>query len=208
MILLNSVAGKPAVRHPLFAAQWRTMDTPPQTLSEIEAAIWQELGRASAQRGHPWRVATLATVTADGEADGRSVVIRQVDAAERELVFFTDARSPKVRQIGQRSGGVLVMWSAELGWQLRIQAVLEVETAGLAVSSHWARLKMRPGRFDYLSPLPPGTPLERPTPARGERAHFAVVTARVQRIDWLDLGTDGQRRASFGAPGDAGWLQP
>ena len=44
-------------------------------------------------------------------------------------------------------------------------------------------------------------------PERGSRAHFAVVVARVERIDWLDLDPAGQRRAVFDASG-ARWLQP
>jgi pyridoxamine 5'-phosphate oxidase len=61
--------------------------------------------------------------------------------------------------------------------------------------------------LDYLSPLPPGSPLAHPTPERGSREHFAVVTGRVERIDWLDLAVAGHRRAVFDATG-ARWIQP
>jgi len=101
----------------------------------------------------------------------------------------------------------VVAWSPELGWQLRMTVRLEVETSGLAVSSRWARLKMTPAAQDYLSPLPPGSPLAHPAPERGSREHFALVTARVERIDWLDLATAGHRRAIFEASG-ARWVQP
>lgn len=181
---------------------------PLDSLAHIEARVWEELARCATHREHEWRVCTLATLDANGDADARSVVIREVDADRRELVFFTDARSPKVAQFAARPKGTLVMWSAELGWQLRLKVDLGVETAGLAVSSRWARLKMKPAAFDYLSPLPPGTPLEHPVPERGSREHFAVVTLQVRAIDWLGLRAEGQRRALFAPPAAPRWLQP
>jgi hypothetical protein len=42
--------------------------------------------------------------------------------------------------------------------------------------------------------------------ARGERAHFALIVARVLSIDWLELHPEGQRRACF-TGSDAVWLQ-
>jgi len=178
------------------------------SLAHIESRVWQELALCAGNRAHEWRVCTLATLDANGEADARSVVIREVDLDRRELVFFTDARSPKVMQFAANPRGTLVMWSADLGWQLRLKVALRVETAGLAVSSRWARLKMKPAAFDYLSPLPPGTPLEHPVPERGSRGHFAVVSMQVLSIDWLGLRAEGQRRAEFAPPEPARWLQP
>lgn len=177
-------------------------------LGQIEQRIWREL-QAAGERGHPWRLMTLATVTPDGGPDARSVVLRRVDAEHRELYFYTDTRSPKVGQIAAHPKGAIVMWSPALGWQLRIQVDMEVMSSGLAVLSAWAQVKLTPAVFDYLSPVPPGSPLSRPSPERGSREHFAVVCCRVRSIDWLDLNTDGQRRARFGpSAGEAVWLQP
>lgn len=184
-------------------------DPPPDpALTALEAELWATLGTAVHTRGHPWRTATLATVTPAGEPDARTVVLREADPAARLLCFYTDARSPKVAQMQQQPLGLLVLWSAELGWQLRLQVQLTVETSGLAVSSRWARLQMTPAAQDYLSPLPPGSPLTTPAPASRTRVHFAVVEARVLHMDWLDLAAAGHRRAGFGADGAAHWLQP
>lgn len=175
-------------------------------LARIEAAVWQELGRAVRAKGHPWRYAVMAT--ADGaQADARTVVLREFDEAARELMIFTDARSPKVQQLAVQPHAMLVLWHPGLGWQLRLDAQVQVETAGLAVSSRWARLKMTPAAHDYLSPLPPGSPVERPLPERGTREHFAILNARITHADWLALGPEGQRRAGFDAEGRR-WLVP
>jgi pyridoxamine 5'-phosphate oxidase len=177
------------------------------SLALIETQVWQQLERATQQRDHEWHTLVLATVR-DGEAQARTVVLRETDATARELVFYTDARSAKVAQIEAQPVGTLLCWSSRLGWQLRMRVQLQVQASGLAVSSRWARLKLTPAAQDYLSPLPPGSPMSRRAePERASRNHFAVVTAMLLSLDWLELHADGHRRAHFG-PDGAQWLQP
>lgn len=178
-----------------------------QSLSILLNACWLDLQLASQQRDHPWRMLALATVDGDG-ADVRTVVLREVDIESGVLRFFTDARSPKVAQLRRHPAATLMCWNPDRGWQLRMKVSVEVETDGLAVTSRWVRLKNTPAAFDYLSPLPPGTPVERFEPQRAGREHFALVQARVQRIDWLELHADGHRRAVFDAQGQGQWVVP
>ncbi|MDE2626599.1 MAG: pyridoxamine 5'-phosphate oxidase family protein [Burkholderiales bacterium] len=187
------------------------MDARVTSLPALEAAVWAELARAVADHRHPWRTPVLATI-ADDRADARTVVLREVDVDQRQLLIYTDERAAKVPQLLKHPNGTLVMWSPQLGWQLRCQVRLALEMSGLAASSRWARVKLSPSARDYLSPLPPGTPLATPagaTPA-GEpapRAYFSVISAEVASIDWLDLHPDGHHRALL--CGDASrWLQP
>lgn len=177
-----------------------------ESLEAIEAAVWAELAAAPRDKRHEWRLAVLATLDGD-RADARSIVLRDVEADTRSLIFYTDARSPKVRQMEAQPQGTLVLWSHRMGWQLRLRVSLTLEASGLAVSSRWARLRMTPAAQDYLSPLPPGSALERPIVERGTREHFAVVAASVTAIDWLELHADGHRRALFDADGRR-WLVP
>ena len=187
-------------------------------LPEIDAAIWRELSRAVRDRHHAWRLATLATVATvpdglppdDVQPEARTVVLRDCDATHRSLLVYTDARSAKVQQSAERPHGVLVLWSAGLGWQLRLNVVMVLHTGGLMVSSRWAQLKLTPAAQDYLSPLPPGSPLDGAAlgaPVRESRDHFAVLECRVQSADWLELHRDGHRRARFDADGGR-WLVP
>lgn len=190
------------------------------TLAEIQAALWQGLTRATRDKHHAWRTPVLATIAndADGQplADARTVVLREVDAAAQQLLLFTDARSAKVAQIAAQPLGTLVLWSPQLGWQLRLRLRLQVQADGLAQASRWARLKLTPAAQDYLSPLPPGaeqaggdaTPHGAAVqPARESRGHFAVLAAEVTSIDWLELHPAGHRRARFDSAG-ARWLVP
>ena len=187
-----------------------------QHLEEIEQCIWSELERCVAARArggengedtpHEWRIAVLATVD-DGQPDARSIVVREIDAPERRLVFYTDARSPKVQQIEASPQGTLMFWSRELGWQLRMQVRLNVEKEGLAVSSRWAKLQTSAGADDYLAATAPGSPLDAPLSELGVRGHFAMIEAMAESVDWLELNPEGHRRARFADRG-ATWLQP
>lgn len=174
----------------------------------LHQQLWRELAVAADLRGHPWRTPSLATVSPDGLPDARTVVLREVDPDQERLVFFTDARSPKVAQLKAQPRGVLVMWSAELGWQLRIQVDCQVEVSGLAVASRWARLRSTPAAQDYLAPLPPGSPTDAAPNGLAAREHFAVVQAQVLEMDWLELGVTGHRRARLSAGQPPVWLQP
>ena len=148
-------------------------------------------------------MAVLATVD-DGQADARSLVLREVDAAERRLVFYTDARSPKVRQIEQSPQGTLIFYSRKLGQQLRMQVRLNVETTGLAVSSRWARLQTSAGARDYQSVAAPGRPLDAPLSELGVRGHFAMIEAMAETVDWLELHPEGIGAPCWAAAGRAG----
>lgn len=175
------------------------------SLPAIEAALWRQLAAAPHDPQHAWHTAVLATT--DGEAgDARTVVLRAIDVPRRRISIFTDTRAGKVAQLRAHPLGTLVLWSATLGWQLRLLVRLEAHHDGLAVSSHWARLKLSPAATDYLSALAPGSVLDNAVGARGDRAHFALIVAEVLVVDWLELHAQGHRRARFGS-GDAIWLQ-
>ena len=178
-----------------------------ESLPAIEAALWRELQVAPRDKQHPWRAPVLATT--DGDAgDARTVILREADADQRTLLMYSDARAGKVTQIAAHPRGTLVLWSPALGWQLRIRVHLQIVTDGLELSSRWARLKLTPAANDYLSSQAPGDPLDAALGARGERAYFALLEARVLSIDWLELHAQGHRRAHFGSDATARWLQP
>lgn len=181
------------------------------TLAEIEAEIWRQLEAAMVDKRHAWRAPVLATVDGDGDgADARTVVLREVDARQKQLLTFTDDRSAKVAQLMRHPRATLVMWSPALGWQLRCRVRLSLDVSGLAATSRWARIKLTPAAQDYLARLPPGVELgavEPPGAGPLQREYFAVIGAQVLAIDWLELHPSGHRRAMFDERGSR-WLQP
>jgi pyridoxamine 5'-phosphate oxidase len=179
-----------------------------ESLGLLRRACWHELERATLEREHGWRALALATL--DGSRpDARMVILREVDAQAQCLRFYTDARSRKVAQIGTQPRGTLLAWCPRLSWQLRLQVRLRIDTEEPTVLPRWARLRMMPSSQDYMSPLAPGSPLPAgPGPGgEGPQAHFAVVHAEVEAMDWLELHTDSHRRACFDAQGER-WVQP
>lgn len=178
------------------------------TLDAIEAALWRELARAVHDRHHTWRLATLATVAADGRPDARTLVLRECSRVEKTLFAYTDARSAKVAQLRALPQAVLVLWSAALGWQLRLQVAVAVETEGDAVATRWAQVMHTPAARDYLSADAPGAVVGNSSANEtAGHGHFALLRCQVQRVDWLELHRDGHRRAAFDGDG-ARWLVP
>ena len=186
-----------------------------QTPEEIRTQIWKELGRASLDRRHEWRTPVLACTDADGLADARAVVLRQVDATAEQLTFYTDSRSPKVAQLQAQDAAVLVVWSARLSWQLRVRVACSVITAGPEVEAIWQGVKQSAAAGDYLSPLPPGAVLPSGRDSADSAAagtpvpthSFALLRAQVLHMDWLELSRDGHRRAQLNGNTWA-WLTP
>lgn len=180
-------------------------------LGQIETAVWREMSSAASERGHEWRTPVLATVAIDQQgstvADARTVVLRDVDVENRRLLIYTDSRAQKVEQLANQPQAMLVMWSQRLGWQLRCRIVCEVSEDGLAVSSHWTQIKLSGSTQDYLAPLAPGETVGAQPRVLARREHFALVTANVADIDWLELHAEGHRRARFEGAG-ARWVQP
>ena len=187
------------------------------TLAEIEAEVWQQLERAAVEKHHEWRASVLATVNGDA-ADARTVILREVDVGQKQLLSFTDDRAGKVAQLLRHPHATMVMWSRALSWQLRCRVLLSLEMTGLAATSRWARIKLTPAAQDYLARLPPGAALDAPPGQRVnepevlstdplKREYFAVISAQVLAIDWLELHRDGHRRAVFDQQG-ARWVQP
>jgi pyridoxamine 5'-phosphate oxidase len=191
-------------------------DRPGEELRAQGAALWAELVRAAGTRGHPWRQPVLATTCTAHGAQARTVVLRDVDATARELIVYTDIRTPKVAQLNQDPRAQIVCWSAALGWQLRLSCVIDTESDGLDVTSRWAMLRHTRAAQDYLSPLAPGSVLSASGDATeaapgAVRGTFTLLRAQVLEMDWLSLDPAGHRRAVFDyrdAAPSARWLVP
>lgn len=66
---------------------------------------------------------TLATVTPEGKASARIVLLKNLD--ERGFIFYTNYDSNKGRQLSQNSHAALVFWWSELERQVRIEGMVE-----------------------------------------------------------------------------------
>ena len=183
-----------------------TLDAP----TDIRHAIWQHLTRACHDRHHAWRTPVLATATPEGDVNARTVVLRATNAAQHTLTAFTDHRSAKAAELAVQPKAMFVFWSTRLKWQLRVRALVTVQTSGPEVDAVWQRVQQSAAAGDYLAPAAPGTPLAQLDASAAPMAakhHLAILTAQVLEIDWLELGATGHRRARLG-PDTWEWLTP
>jgi general stress protein 26 len=169
------------------------------------AAAWAwlagELQAAVASARHPLHLVTLATVTADGAAESRTVVVRRFDATAREVWFHTDARSPKAADIRRDPRVCLHWYDAGLRLQVRIAARATLHHLDDVAHRAWAAA-MPMSRACYMAPVPPGTVIAGFAPAPASPApaddtglaHFAAVCCRFDAVEILSLHAAGHQR--------------
>ena len=194
-----------------------SFDTP----DAILATITNDLQRGASSRKSGMH--TMVVGTADG--DMRVMVLRDYDAATRELRFHTDVRSPKIATMAARPAVHVLAYDPEAKVQIRMRGTARVESAGPVADAAWAESTNFAKRC-YLAQAGPGSPADEPTSGLPEwaeginpddaqiadaRENFAVVLVQVNRFDWLYLANSGHRRAQVvymdGEP-EFTWLVP
>jgi len=188
------------------------MDNPhpwAETLPLLYEHLWARLIRGVHDRHAPARHPVLATVSAQGVPQARTLVLRGADKPAATLTFYTDLHSAKVEELRTSPLAALHVWDASAHLQTRIEASVTLLT-GDDVSDIWQRLPEH-SRLAYSSGPAPGTPIDdslvySKTP---DQSAFAVLRLDIQAIDALHLGPD-HRRARFSRADDwAGqWLVP
>lgn len=153
--------------------------------------LWRQLVRASVDRRHPWRVVALCTQGAQGPS-ARNVILRKVHPDDRRLVFYTDARTVKLREIAEFGRVALLLWDPHHRQQLRVLGRAFTEADDEVVNRHWTSVPEAAQR-DYGTAAPPGTPLA--SDAEGSldfnlamaRHHFVVLNVEVAEMELLQL---------------------
>lgn len=211
-------------------------DTPPETpasesdiahyfqLDAAETKAWQMLEAGAKSYKKPFHTVTLATVTADGAPQARTVVLREADQKTRILRANTDLRAPKAQQLLHDSRAQLLFYDAAAKAQIRLTVRAEVLTEGAVRDGIWATTA--PGsKVCYLAVDTPGTPRPQGTSGLpdfadgGQRVpadlleagaeNFAVMRFHTRKLDWLYLDSAGHRRAIFDyEAGTSAWVIP
>ena len=181
-----------------------------ETLEGLRARVWQRLGRGVADRRAPARHPTLATVGEDGAPEARTVVLRGASEGAGSVTIYTDAASAKVAELAREPRAALHVWEPKDRLQIRLALTVTVRT-GAALDPLWDALSPE-ARRAYGGWPEPGVPIDDPVADYAEtreRARFAVLEGRVERIEALHLG-EWHRRADYSrADGFAGaWIAP
>ncbi|HEX7045955.1 MAG TPA: pyridoxamine 5'-phosphate oxidase family protein [Gammaproteobacteria bacterium] len=160
----------------------------PAELDRIPAEMWQAL----AARHGAWRTPVLASVTPEGSADARVVVLREVSAQRRELVFFTDRRSRKHDALLANPSACFVIYDAGAGWQVRLYGSARAETANAETDAWWEML----GEHQRAHYGNAGDDSEERNTQEG-RENFAAFRVTIDRFHCLWLHDDGNEAAEF-----------
>lgn len=184
-------------------------ETPPAFYNDLDACcqtVRRLLEEAVDNRESPFRTPVIITVD-EGVPEGRTVVLRQADWAERHLLFHSDWRSGKVREIRREPRVALVFYHPAEGIQVRVAALASLHHQDELARQAWSATPPE-NRVHYLGEAPPGREVEVPTSAptslpsgleEGVRglANFVVIRCQIWRMEWLYLSDHGHRRARF-----------
>lgn len=183
------------------------------------AQIWQRLGRGVADRRSAMHTVQLASIGLDGAPRVRTVVLRGVDRAARQLRVHTDRRSSKLAEIAERTQVEICAYDPQAKIQIRARGSAE-PAAAAGADAAWAATRLG-SRVCWRTAAAPGTPVDDPRlldpapmpPADADagREHFSAVLVTLESMDWLYLAAQGHRRACFAWRDDhwrGSWLAP
>ncbi len=150
---------------------------------------------------HPFHVATVSTVTANGIPRSRSVVLRHFCSKAHEIAFHTDLRSPKLKDLQNCRTLCLHWYDPSSRVQIRLIASATVHHQDPRAEHAWNASRTT-SRACYETPNSPGTLMNHfpPAPAipetndRGGYAHFVVVSCHFEELDVLALHASGHQR--------------
>ena len=180
-------------------------------LSGVLERSWLLLEQSIDDPTSPVRTPVLISVSADGLAQGRTVVLRAFNRQQRQLKIYTDVRSEKVAQLRTQPVCTLVAYQPNPMIQLRLKTNAVVNHNNEITRESWAVMP-GPNRCNYLTDPNPGSISVKATdgrpiinaesvPTNDENeiaySHFSVIVFAINELEWLYLPRRGHRRAQF-----------
>jgi pyridoxamine 5'-phosphate oxidase len=195
------------------------------SLASIETEIWHLLHAGSQNPKEAFYTGTLGTQSVSG-VELRTVVVREVNTAGKQIFCYSDKRAGKVAEIQANPSVSWLFWDAGKRIQLRLSGTAIVHISDAFTEKHWQQTTPS-NRRSYMAISSPGSLLNHPgsglpadldtrEPTLEEseqgKANFAVIISAIHQIDWLHLGNKGYRRAIFnyenGALTKSFWIVP
>jgi pyridoxine/pyridoxamine 5'-phosphate oxidase len=188
-----------------------TLTSKPNTLDAVLADIWTRLVRGGADRRSAFHTPIVASMSSDGAPQQRVMVLRKCIEADATMRFHTDLRSTKVSEIGDGARVSVLGYDPVAKIQIRASGLAMISNAGEQADAAWAASSPSSRRC-YLTRHAPGSVSEKPisglpaslktrVPERSEteagRVNFAVLTIKLDTLEWLYLAHDGHVRARF-----------
>ena len=173
------------------------------TLDALVDDVWARIAGGLNGQWPPWGLPMLATQSRDGPR-ARVLALRAVQPEARTFVFHCDARSEKVREIDADARVSVIFWDPADGIEARFVGRAVVHRQEDVTHDAWQAVS-RLRRLASRTAKAPGAKLD--AAARLDALpqasytdgyeNFAVIHVAVDRLDWLWVGADDLRRASF-----------
>lgn len=155
-----------------------------------------QLTRSNADRRHPFRYCYVAT---SGDFPELRMVVKRNFGPDWSVLFFTDARTPKVEQIRNEDRVSVLFYDDKKLLQIRMKgrAVLideEHEDYGRYVD----QVNASPAQSDYKSIQAPGTEVSGEKDIKwGDALHFMAIRIEPDYLDILKLGKEQHTRRAY-----------
>lgn len=158
--------------------------------------IKNELVSGCKKKGHPFKYFTLGTLS-KGDSTLRMVVLRKTYPDFR-FVFYTDARSKKVKQIVDNDSVSALFYHPRKLLQLRVQGIAKIITDTKILNKIWHEIPEY-SKKDYTSYHAPGTQIEHPEELEysDKNHHFCMIEIIPHRMEYLRLKRTKHVRIEF-----------
>ena len=150
----------------------------------------------------------LSTVDENNNPDARTVILRGFNSEEMTINIHSDGRAKKINYLKLNKKVCLVFYDDKKKIQIRIKGIANIKES---LEKAWNKLSNWSKRC-YLTSKAPGSESNKPssgfpkefesiapdsvTSEKGLK-NFAVISIKIERIEWLFLASQGHRRAIF-----------
>ncbi len=173
-------------------------------LSTTIEEIWRLLQRATVDKRSPFRTPVLGTQHQE-EVALRTLVLRKIHPENRHCTFYTDYRTPKIRQLLFNPKASLLFYHPKKQLQIRLNGKISIHHKNELCQAVWHNLPLY-SRRDYCTIKAPSTLLgkdEKIYPwdteytfentAKGFQ-NFTILLFETHKIDVLQLHHSGHQR--------------
>ena len=179
-------------------------------LESLQKDCWNRLLNGSLRYKDAFHTMVVGNANENG-VNIRTVVLSKVWAAKRQLVFNTDTRCGKWKDIEKQNYLSFLFYDASANLQIRLSGTATLHQFDIIADEAWADTKMASRKVYLASPapstiistpasgIPPALETIDPTPeeSREGRNNFGVVVTTINWMEWLWLSSKGHRRAVF-----------
>lgn len=157
-----------------------------------------ELRGALHKRKHPFKYVTLSTVDEDNAPHSRTVVLREVSES-LDCIFFTDARTAKVKQLYHNSKACVIAYHPKKLLQIKLNGYITPVTDPAEVKRLFQKVSENAIK-DYTTSTAPASSILNPDHLEyldRKENYFLALRFTTEKMECLQLKRPNHLRAVF-----------